>query len=127
MGSESDQFLAVGTFVGYAIIVPSVLVTYLLGANLTILVRIDCNFLRESTSIYQCPRKLPQELFINLVGAILFIASGVLCLSYHNNRTNDTLGMVLGILAISTGVVFLIDFLLAIKNTRVTIIQTRTI
>ena len=40
IGSESDHFLAVGTFVGYAIIVPSILITYLLGANLTILVSV---------------------------------------------------------------------------------------
>ena len=39
IGSESDHFLAVGTYVGFAIIVPAILVTYLLGANLTILVR----------------------------------------------------------------------------------------
>ena len=38
IGGEGDHFLAVGTFVGYAIIVPAILVTYLLGSNLTILV-----------------------------------------------------------------------------------------
>ena len=38
IGDEGDHFLAVGTFVGYAIIVPAILVTYLLGSNLTILV-----------------------------------------------------------------------------------------
>ena len=31
-------FLGIGTLVGYAIIVPSILCTYLMGANLTILV-----------------------------------------------------------------------------------------
>ena len=32
-------FLGIGTLVGYAIIVPSILATYLMGANLTFLVR----------------------------------------------------------------------------------------
>ncbi len=38
IGDAGDHFLAVGTYVGYAIIVPAILVTYLLGGNLTILV-----------------------------------------------------------------------------------------
>ena len=38
IGTQSDHFLAVGTYVGFAIIVPAILFTYLLGANLTILV-----------------------------------------------------------------------------------------
>jgi hypothetical protein len=37
-GSENNEFLGKGVVVGYAIIVPAVLFTYLLGANLTILV-----------------------------------------------------------------------------------------
>ena len=34
IGDEGDHFLAVGVVVGYAIIVPSVLVCYLLGASI---------------------------------------------------------------------------------------------
>ena len=60
VGAEGDQFLAVGTYVGFAIIVPAILLTYLLGANLTFL-----------------------ELFINLIGAILFITVGVICMTHY--------------------------------------------
>ncbi|TRY67493.1 hypothetical protein TCAL_03750 [Tigriopus californicus] len=103
IGAEGAHFLAVGTYVGYAIIVPAILVTYLLGANLTIL-----------------------ELFINLLGAILFITIGALSLVNHryDRGSRYTMGLVLGILSIAAGVVFFIDFLFAIKNTRVTVIQT---
>ena len=38
-GSESNEFLGKGIVVGYSIIVPAVLFTYILGANLTILVK----------------------------------------------------------------------------------------
>lgn len=38
-GSNNTHFMGVGTCVGYAIIVPAVLCTYLLGSNLTFLVR----------------------------------------------------------------------------------------
>lgn len=38
-GGVDHTFLGIGTVVGYAIIVPAILVTYLLGANLTFLVR----------------------------------------------------------------------------------------
>jgi hypothetical protein len=39
-GSGNNEFLGKGIVVGYAIIVPAILLTYLLGANLTILVRL---------------------------------------------------------------------------------------
>ncbi len=42
-GSGNNEFLGKGIVVGYAIIVPAILLTYLLGANLTILVRLICN------------------------------------------------------------------------------------
>ena len=39
LGSNNLQFITIGTVVGYAIIVPAILCTYLIGAiNLTILV-----------------------------------------------------------------------------------------
>ena len=100
-----EHFLAVGIFVGYAIIVPAVLITYLMGANLTFL-----------------------ELFVNLIGAILYITVGVLCMTHYKGAYghNHKMGIALGIMSIIAGVLFLIDFLFAIKNTRITIIQTRT-
>ncbi len=42
-GSGNNEFLGKGIVVGYAIIVPAILLTYLLGANLTILVRLIWN------------------------------------------------------------------------------------
>ena len=39
IGDNNDNFLAYGTLVGFSIIVPAILFTYLLGANLTILAR----------------------------------------------------------------------------------------
>jgi hypothetical protein len=47
----------------YAVIVPAVLVTYLLGSNLSIL-----------------------ELFINLVGGILFIAVGAITIQNYQHQ-----------------------------------------
>ena len=38
-GTHDHKFIAIGSIVGYAIIVPAILCTYLLGANLTFLVR----------------------------------------------------------------------------------------
>eukprot|EP00088_Acartia_fossae_P039424 TRINITY_DN41042_c0_g1_i1.p1 TRINITY_DN41042_c0_g1~~TRINITY_DN41042_c0_g1_i1.p1 ORF type:complete len:158 (-),score=33.62 TRINITY_DN41042_c0_g1_i1:175-621(-) len=104
-GWQDNDFLGKGTVVGYAIIVPAVLITYLIGSNLSIL-----------------------ELFINLVGGILFIAVGAVTIQFYNNtRSKDSTGMALGVLAIITGIVFLIDFIFAIKNTRFTFVQTRTV
>ena len=60
LGSVNDSFLGQGTVVGYAIIVPAVLITYLLGGNVSIL-----------------------ELVINLIGGVLFLVVGGL--SIENN------------------------------------------
>ena len=38
MGDYNMKFVIIGTVVGYAIIVPAILCTYLMGANLTFLV-----------------------------------------------------------------------------------------
>ena len=119
-GSDDHDFLGQGTTVGYAIIVPAVLLTYLLGANLSIL-----------------------ELFINFIGGILFIAIGALAISYYQHHrckltfykqlsfilfiSDDgrATGIAMGVLAIITGIVFLIDLFFAIKNTRFIVVQTR--
>ena len=37
-GTDDHKFVGIGTMVGYAIIVPAILCTYLIGANLTFLV-----------------------------------------------------------------------------------------
>lgn len=103
-GSYNNEFLGKGIVVGYAIIVPAVLFTYLLGANLTFL-----------------------ELFINFIGGLLFITCGALCIQTYENVSKNhyhAAGMALGCMAVATGIVFLIDFIFAIKKTRVTIIQT---
>lgn len=104
-GNSDHDYLGIGIVVGYSIIVPSVFFTYLLGANLTFL-----------------------ELFINLIGGVLFITSGALTIQNNQySRYDRTSGMALGCLLVATGIVFLIDFLFAIKNTRITVIQTRTV
>ena len=92
IGTAGEQFLAVGTFMGYVIIVTCILLTYLFGGTISIL-----------------------EFFINLVGAILFAICGVITLSNHRELV---VGMILGILSIIAAVIFLIDFIVAIKNTR---------
>ena len=43
-GNYHFKFLGIGTVVGYAIIVPAILCTYLIGANLTILVSYSNTF-----------------------------------------------------------------------------------
>merc|ERR1712080_288402 len=93
-GGVDNMFLAQGTTVGYAIIVPSILFTYLLGANLSIL-----------------------ELFINFLGGILFVAIGSVAMSSKV--------IILGLFSIGTGIVFLVDFAIAFKNTQ--FVQTRVI
>jgi len=104
-GGIDNDFLGIGTVVGYAIIVPAVLISYLIGSNLSIL-----------------------ELFINLVGGILFIAVGAVTIQYYTAfRRKDSTGIALGVIAIITGIVFLIDFIFAFKNTRITVVQTRTV
>jgi len=105
-GGTDATFLGLGTVVGYAIIVPAVLFTYLMGSNLSIL-----------------------ELFINFVGGVLFIAIGSVAIqTYTGYRAqSDHAGVAMGVLSIMTGIVFLIDFLFAIKNTKFTVVQTRVV
>ena len=93
--SNNNTFLGIGTCVGYAIIVPAIILTYLLGSSPSIL-----------------------EFIINLVGGILFISMGATVVSY------DGLHSVLGGLAIATGIVFLIDFCYLCITRKVTIIHT---
>jgi len=94
--------VGIGTMVGYAIIVPAILCTYLMGATLTFL-----------------------ELFINLVGGILFITTGALTMQESQRHYEKAAPMALGVLCIIAGILFLIDFLFSVKNTRVTVVTTR--
>ena len=52
-GNYHFKFLGIGTVVGYAIIVPAILCTYLIGANLTILVSYSNTFGKNYFSITQ--------------------------------------------------------------------------
>ena len=103
-GSVSATYLGIGCSVGFAIIVPAIIVTYLLGS--------------ETSKL---------EFIINLVGGILFIAIGASCFKYGVSgyktdkiwdgvQNNDTIAAVGG-LGIVLGILFLIDFIyLCVKN-----------
>merc|ERR1712018_228531 len=85
---DSLTFFGIGCCVGFAIIVPAIILTYLLGGGTSKL-----------------------EFIINLVGAILFIAVGASLLQYSGIQ------IAVGWLAIVLGVIFLIDFIyLCVKS-----------
>jgi len=93
---ENLTFLGAGSTVGFAIIVPAIVLTYLLGATPSIL-----------------------EFIVNLIGGILFISMGsTLVTCYYD------LQKVVGGLSIALGIVFLVDFIYLCITTRFTIIQT---
>ena len=87
--SVSLVYLGIGSTVGFAIIVPAILLTYLLGANPSIL-----------------------EFIINIMGGILFISTGsnvILC--------EDSINQSVGALSIILGIVFLADLVyLSVKT-----------
>ena len=89
-GKTDATFLGIGSCVGYAIIVPSIILAYLLGTSPSML-----------------------EYIINLLGGILFIASGASILKYKDIQ------IVVGCLSIILGIVFLIDFVYMCVKTRV--------
>ena len=93
--SENAKFLGIGSSVGYAIIVPSIILTYLLGANPSLL-----------------------EFIINLVGGILFISMGSTLVAL------DGIRIILGVLAIILGIVFLIDFGYLCRTRKFSVTQT---
>ena len=70
-GTVNNNFFCQGTIVGFSIILPAVLVTYLLGGNVSIL-----------------------ELVINLLGGVLFLILGGLALS-HNTSIHTHFFMIL--------------------------------
>jgi uncharacterized membrane protein HdeD (DUF308 family) len=68
---------------------------------------------------------------IHLVGFALFLTTGILSIvnnkNYRRNNHDHNMGLALGVLCIITATVFLVDFILAMKNTRITVIQTRAV
>ena len=88
-GNEDKRFLGIGSSVGYAIIVPSLILSYLLGAIPTIF-----------------------EFIINLVGFILFTAMGATMV------TKGDMEAVVGGIAIALGILFLVDFVYLCINRR---------
>eukprot|EP00092_Neocalanus_flemingeri_P096412 GFUD01122729.1.p1 GENE.GFUD01122729.1~~GFUD01122729.1.p1 ORF type:complete len:144 (-),score=27.85 GFUD01122729.1:119-550(-) len=101
LGSVNDSFLGQGTVVGYAIIVPAIVVTYLLGGNVSIL-----------------------EMVINLIGGVLFLVVGGLAIAHNGRIANGSLFAV-GMLSVVTGLVFLADLGWLVKHTKFSF-QTRT-
>ena len=93
--THNYTFLGIGTTVGFAIIVPAIVLTYLLGATPSVL-----------------------EFIINLIGGILFISMGSTLVEYGNIQ------LVVGVLAIAVGIVFLADFVYLCVTTRFTVIHT---
>ena len=87
--SVSQIYLGIGTTVGFAIIVPAILLSYLLGAKPSVL-----------------------EFIINIMGGILFISTGsnvMMC--------KDSIHQSVGALSIILGIVFLADLLyLSVKT-----------
>jgi len=84
-----------------------------------------------------------QEPLINLVGCVLFITCGAICIHFHEKSNlvseleslkiyrnskgwrkikifqySKSAGIALGSLMVVTGIVFLVDFLIAVKNIR---------
>ena len=59
-----------------------------------------------------------------MVGFALFLAVGIISV---NKRYNENMLTALGAMCIITAAVFLIDFLWAMKNTKFTVIHTRTV
>ncbi|XP_023322659.1 uncharacterized protein LOC111697022 [Eurytemora carolleeae] len=99
-GTVDDNFLGTGVVVGFAIIVPACLLSYILGANISLL-----------------------EIFINLVGGVLYVAVGAVTIqtyTYSGYSDHDSTGIALGALAIVTGCIFLVDFLFVVKDTKFT-------
>ena len=94
-GGLDNTFLGIGICVGFAIIIPAILLTYLLGS---------------------IPSTL--EYIINLVGGILFITMGALIVNNYSPTK------VVGALAITLGIIFLLDLIYLCVTTRFTVFHT---
>ena len=96
-GSNSYTFLGIGATVGYAIIIPAIVLSYILGAS---------------------PSAL--EFILNLVGCVLFISMGATLVEYGDIQA------IVGGLAITLGIVFGGDFIYLCANTKCTVYQRTT-
>ena len=65
-----------------------------------------------------------QELFINLIGGILFIITGAFTIKDAQRYNHQEAEMALGCLCVITGIIFLIDFIVSVRNSRVTVVRT---
>lgn len=90
-GNANATFLGVGTCVGYAIIVPAIIISHLLGSNPSLL-----------------------EFIINLMGGILFTCTGATIVGLGG------ISSVLGSFAIILGIVFVGDFCYLCTMTKIT-------
>ena len=97
-GSTNYTFLGIGSSVGYAIIIPAIVLSYLLGATPSVL-----------------------EFIINLVGGVLFISMGATLVPM-----DFPIQAIVGGLAITLGIVFLADFIYLCVTTKFTVYQTTT-
>ena len=82
---------------------------------------------KESKNNSACNFKLfllLKELFINFVGGILFILTGTFTFVEARKGYKNDAEMALGILCIIAGVIFLVDFIVSFRNSRVTVVRT---
>merc|ERR1712215_284447 len=93
LGSHSDTLFGIGTIVGYAIIIPSSIVTNILGGVSSIM-----------------------ELVFSVTGCVLFIAVAGMCFANNSLYSNlDFSVIIVGILSLVTGVLFLIDLVFILR------------
>jgi len=59
------------------------------------------------------------EVLTNLVGTVLLLTVGGLCMAYYSNQYNNnndkSAGVALGVITIVTGIVFLVDLILSLR------------
>ncbi|XP_040577478.1 uncharacterized protein [Lepeophtheirus salmonis] len=105
-GSEGAQFFVVGVLLAFCIILPGEILTYFFGAHLSLL-----------------------EIFLSAIGAALYTIAGAITLynsrSFHGKYYD--IGVAIGSLCIIMAIAMIVDFLVALKNTKITVIQTRTL
>eukprot|EP00092_Neocalanus_flemingeri_P027140 GFUD01029432.1.p1 GENE.GFUD01029432.1~~GFUD01029432.1.p1 ORF type:complete len:140 (+),score=15.68 GFUD01029432.1:130-549(+) len=93
LGSLSDSLFGIGTIVGFAIIVPSIILT---------------NILSGYSSVF--------ELIISIIGFTLFVAVGGMCIANNNMYINlSSSVLIIGVLSLLTGVLFLVDAVLILR------------
>eukprot|EP00096_Caligus_rogercresseyi_P014778 TRINITY_DN7265_c0_g1_i1.p1 TRINITY_DN7265_c0_g1~~TRINITY_DN7265_c0_g1_i1.p1 ORF type:complete len:186 (-),score=18.25 TRINITY_DN7265_c0_g1_i1:303-860(-) len=105
-GTSGTAFFVVGVLLAYCIILPGEILTYCLGAHLTIL-----------------------ELFLSGIGGILYGIAGGFTIynAHHFSGKYYDIGTAIGSLCIIMAIAMIADFLVGLKNTKVTVIQTRTL